>query len=169
MAQTVHLTLTANKTPIEGESTQLSLDRAGTIECVYFESAVTTPRDAASGRATGKRQYAPLRIRKRIDMSSPLLARALTRNEACEATFKFYRPAAGGHHKSPVHTGEEHFYTVKLEGAFVSDIRLVMPDTLENPGIETREAYEEVTFTFDRITWTHQVQGKEHDDSWSQS
>ena len=35
-------------------------------------------RDAASGMATGKRTYEPVRITKRIDKSSPLLAKALS-------------------------------------------------------------------------------------------
>ena len=35
-------------------------------------------RDAASGMATGKRQHEPIRITKRIDKATPLLAKALS-------------------------------------------------------------------------------------------
>lgn len=38
---------------------------------------VKSPRDAASGQASGRRQYQPLIIRKRIDKASPLLAKAM--------------------------------------------------------------------------------------------
>lgn len=38
-------------------------------------NSVKTPRDAASGQATGKRQYEPIRFTKRIDKSSPMLYR----------------------------------------------------------------------------------------------
>ena len=44
MAETVHLYLKANGTAIKGESTQVSLGREDSIECVYFESSVRTAR-----------------------------------------------------------------------------------------------------------------------------
>jgi len=57
--------------------------------------------------ATGERTYEPIRIAKRIDKSSPLLAKALCNNEVIEATFKFYRP-------DPAGSGtQEHFYTIE--------------------------------------------------------
>ncbi len=159
MAQTVHLKLKAGGSDIKGESSQLADGRKDTIECVYFESGVTTPRDAGSGRSTGRRQFSPIKIRKRIDKASPLLAKALTQSEKCEGEFDFFRPAQDG--------TDEIFFAIKIGGAFVSDVTLYMPDTLENPGKETREAYEEVTFTFDSITWEHKTGGTMHSDSWS--
>lgn len=38
---------------------------------------VKSPRDAASGMATGKRQYQPILIRKTIDKASPMFAKAM--------------------------------------------------------------------------------------------
>ena len=38
---------------------------------------VKAPRDVATGQASGRRQYQPLIIRKRIDKASPLLAKAM--------------------------------------------------------------------------------------------
>lgn len=159
MAQTVHLKLKVNDEEIKGESSQLADGRADTIECFYFESSVTTPRDPASGRATGRRQFAPIKIRKRIDRASPLLAKALTQNSRCQGIFSFYRPDGEGN--------DEVFYTVTMEGAFVSDLVVQMPDTLSSPGQDVREAFEEVTFTFDKIIWEHRPGGTQHEDSWS--
>lgn len=62
MAETVHLYLKANGTDIKGESTQVSLGREGSIECVYYEQGVITARESGSGLATGRRQYQPLLI-----------------------------------------------------------------------------------------------------------
>jgi|GEM_PF-2401413 len=45
----------------------------GAIEVDSYSWGVKSPRDSASGQATGKRQYQPLIIRKRIDKASPLL------------------------------------------------------------------------------------------------
>jgi type VI protein secretion system component Hcp len=39
--------------------------------------AVTSPRDAATGMATGKRMHKPITITKELDKSSPLLAKAV--------------------------------------------------------------------------------------------
>ena len=41
-AQTVHLSLKANGSDIEGDSTISSMEREGTIECLTFEAAVAT-------------------------------------------------------------------------------------------------------------------------------
>ena len=42
MAETVHLYLKANGTDIKGSSSQESLGRKDSIECVYYEQAVKT-------------------------------------------------------------------------------------------------------------------------------
>src|SRR5690242_4214681 len=96
MAETVHLYLKANGTDIKGESTQTSLGRQDSIECVYFEHEVITARESGSGLATGRRQYPPMKIAKRIDKASPLLMKALCENQVIEATFKFFRPNPTG-------------------------------------------------------------------------
>lgn len=59
---------------VDGESTDPS--HRNEIEIESFSWGVSTPRDSASGQSTGRRQYQPIIIRKRIDKSSPLLARA---------------------------------------------------------------------------------------------
>ena len=162
MAETVHLYLKANGTDIKGESTQTSLGRENSIECVYFESAVRTAREASSGRATGRRQYEPIIIRKRIDKSTPLLAKALAQNEVIEATFKFFRPAPGGDGTT------EQFFTVNIAEGRVSSFKMVVPDTLE-PATSTAPPLEEVAFVFHTINWTYEPAGTSHEDSWSQN
>lgn len=160
MAQTVHLTLKINDTVIPGESTQVADARKDTIECVYFESSVTTPRNPSSGAATGRRQHRPLKIRKRIDKSTVEISKALCQNKTCEAKFDFYRPAKGKDSGS-----DELFFWVELKDAHISEVRMVMPDTFDNPG-DVREPYEEITFVFDRISWSFN-KGASHADSWS--
>ena len=84
MAEQVHLYLKANGSDVQGESTVTSLGRENSIECMDLEHEVTSARDAASGLAVGRRQYSPLKIRKRIDKASPLIMKAMTKNEAIE-------------------------------------------------------------------------------------
>src|SRR5688500_13035723 len=111
MAESVHLKLKTTTGPIEGESTQASMGREDTIECVYYEHAVKTAREAGSAMATGRRQYSPIIIRKRIDKSSPLLAKALGTNEVVEGEFLFFRPNPAGDGKT------QQFFTVKITNA----------------------------------------------------
>ncbi len=42
---------------------------------------VKSPRDVATGQASGRRQYQPIIIRKRIDKSSPKLAEAMAKKK----------------------------------------------------------------------------------------
>lgn len=160
MAQTVHLHLQANGVAIAGESSQLSLDRAGTIECLSFDHTVFAAREAGTGRATGRRQYRPLKIRKRIDASSPLLLKSLCNNERIEGRFCFYRPHPAG-------TGESQmFYSVTISDGYVESVTQVSEDASE-PGLSRRPPLEEVTFVFNRISWTIEDGGATHEDSWT--
>ena len=43
------------------------------LEITSSDASIVSPRDAASGQSSGKRQHSPLKILKRIDKSTPLL------------------------------------------------------------------------------------------------
>ncbi|MFO0651556.1 MAG: type VI secretion system tube protein TssD [Polyangiales bacterium] len=159
MAETVHLYLKANGSDIQGQSTQTSLGRENSIECVYYEQAVQTAREAGSGMATGRRQYEPLLIRKRIDKSTPLIAKALVENAVIDADFKFFRPNPTGDGTT------EQFYTVSLKQGRVSSQKQWSPDTIV-PATSTEPPLEEVSFVFHTISWTHTNGGITHEDTW---
>ncbi|MBK6579854.1 MAG: type VI secretion system tube protein Hcp [Sandaracinaceae bacterium] len=126
MAQSVHLSLKSAGQDIQGDSTILSLGRENTIECIYFSDAVRTAREKSSGMATGDRTYEPLKILKRIDKSSPLLAKALCNNEMIEGTFRFFRPSPTGDGTT------QQFFTVEIsEGRIAGILR-------ESPTSSTR-------------------------------
>lgn len=161
MAMTVHLYLTANGTKIDGDSTILSMDRENSIECLSFEDSVRTAREASSGMASGERTYEPVRITKRIDKASPLLAKALCNNEELEATFKFFRPNPAGDG-----TTEQHF-TVLIQQSRIGSITRVSPDVID-PAAANAPPTEEVTFVFGYIRWTYEPDGIEHVDEWQQ-
>jgi type VI secretion system secreted protein Hcp len=159
MAETVHLYLKANGADIAGESTQMSLGRENSIECLSFESSVITARESGSGLATGRRQYQPIVIRKRIDKSSPLVMKALCENQVIEAVFKFFRPNPTGDGTT------EQFYTVSIKKARVNSIKLVSPDVFV-PTSTAEPATEEITFVFHSIDWTITAGGVTHADTW---
>ena len=158
MAETVHLYLKANGMDIQGESTQTSLGRENSIECLYFEHAFKTVRDAASGLATGRRQYEPIRIVKRIDRSSALLAKALVQNQLVEGVFKFFRPNPTGDGTT------EQFYTIEFKQGRIASFQQITPETFE-PETAAHPELEEVTFVFRTIVWRYASGGIEHQDS----
>jgi type VI secretion system secreted protein Hcp len=160
VAETVHLSLKANGQDIKGESTQQSLERKDTIECVYYEQKVLTAREAGSGMATGRRQYDPLLIRKRIDKASPLLMKALVENQKIDGVFKFYRPNPKGDGTT------QQFYTVEIKDGRVASISQRVPDTIV-PASSTEPPLEEVAFVFSTIKWTFTDGGVSHEDTWS--
>lgn len=159
MAETVHLYLKANGTDIKGESTQTSLGREGSIECLYFEDSVRTAREKGTGMATGRRTYEPIVLRKRIDKSSPLLAKALCNNEVVEGTFKFFRPNPSGDGTT------QQFFTIEFAEGRVASIKRTSPDTID-PASASEPPTEEVSFVFHTITWTYEDGGVTHTDNW---
>ena len=161
MAQSVHLFLKAAGNDVHGESTITSLDRENSIECLSFVDAVRTAREASSGMATGDRTYEPLTVEKRIDKSSPLLAKALCNNELIEGTFRFYRPSPAGDGTT------QQFFTVVIEEARVASIARRSPNVID-PASAAAPPLEEVSFVFGKITWTYEDGGVEHSDVWSE-
>ncbi len=161
MAETVHLFLKSNGEDIKGESTQISLEREGSIECLSFIDSVRTAREKGSGMASGRRTFEPVVIRKRIDASSPLLARSLCNNEVIEGVFKFYRPSPAGDGTT------EQFFTVSIAGGRIAAIKRESPDTID-PASALEPPTEEIQLVFHNITWTYNPTGAEHYDSWDE-
>ena len=75
---------------IEGSCMQVG--REGTSLGNAFEHTVSSPRDAATGKATGKRQHGAVKIWKEIDKASPILAEALYNNSRLQsAVIRFWQ------------------------------------------------------------------------------
>lgn len=159
MAETVHLYLKANGKDIKGESTQESLGRKDSIECVAYDQSVKTAREAGTGMMTGRRQYDPLKIVKRVDRASPLIMKALTNNETIDGVFKFFRPNPTGDGTT------EQFFTVEIKKGNVASVKDLVTNTLD-PNLVNNPPLEEVSFVFQDIKWTFMNGGVTHEDSW---
>ncbi|HRK23000.1 MAG TPA: type VI secretion system tube protein TssD [Fimbriimonadaceae bacterium] len=159
-AETVHLHLKSNGEDIQGDSTVTSLNRANTIQCLSFQDTVATVRAAGSGMATGRRTYEPIVFRKRIDKSSPLLAKSLVMNQVVEGQFRFYRPSPAGDGTT------EHFFTIEFKEGRVSGIKRLSPSTIE-PATANQPPTEEVSIVFNTITWRYLPTGATFTDSVS--
>ena len=130
--------------------------KEGMIKVVAYSHEIVSPRDVASGMATGKRQHKPFVITKELDKASPKLFTVLTTNENLpEVTLSFYRPSLKGAGAG----ASAQYFTIKLTNANISGIRSWID--------EKGQPLEEVSFTYQKITWTYTDGGVTAEDSWS--
>ncbi|MEP7169638.1 MAG: type VI secretion system tube protein TssD, partial [Bacteroidota bacterium] len=127
--------------------------REGTIAVYKLHHEITSPRDTASGAATGRRIHKPLVITKQIDMSSVKLLHALVTNEIIkEVVINFYQPdsigAQGGRGIEVNH------YRIKLTNAAISNISQDLPNVL-NPDENKLPFLEKVEFVYQKIEWEY--------------
>ena len=141
---------------IKGSVTQKG--REGKIQVIAVSHDIQSPRDPASGLPTGKRMHKPFVITKELDKSTPLLFSALVNNEnITELEVQFWRPSATG--------AEQQHYTIKLANANIASVSSRMPNN-KNPDLMKYETYEEIAFTYQKITWTWVDGGITAEDDW---
>jgi type VI secretion system secreted protein Hcp len=141
---------------IKGGVTQKG--REGWIEILGMSHEIISPRDAASGLATGKRQHKPLNFTAEIDKAYPLLCNSLVSNETInKAEFRFFQPDKSGK--------ERHFYTIKLTNATVAGIRKEMLNNRYPENMQHRERYH-CQLTYQKIEETIVDGGITYADDW---
>lgn len=137
---------------VTGE-TQGQLDDA---ELLTLNDGLVSPRDAASGLPTGKRQHKPVTVTKEIDKSTPLLMNVLSQNENLpEVIFRFYAQDATG--------VVVNYYTITLINSAIASIRHVVYEDPDTGGFKT---VEQISFTFQKIIWTWEDGGITAEDDW---
>ena len=157
MALNAYLTLTGEtQGKVNGSVTQAG--REDSIMVFDVRHAIATPRDAASGLPTGKRQHQPLQITKEIDESSPILYNILTNSEnITEWRLDFWRPSRSGK--------ETQFYSIELLNASINEIVLEMQNNKIRELMPLPEL-ERISFVYQKITWTWQDGGITAEDDW---
>ncbi len=132
------------------------------IELAGFSFEVNSPRDVASGQATGKRQYQPITVWKKNGESSVQFLQALTTNETIKkVTIEYYKP-------DPVYKTTGLAYTVVLENARISGFKQNFGTTGDARFDLPVKAlmYDEISFVFDKITVTESKSKTTATDSW---
>ena len=148
------LFLEIDGTIIEGDSHIVSLERENSIVVYSFGYEVVAPMEV--GGATGRRQHGPFKIVKAVDKSSPLLYKALCEYQNVNsAELRFYRPSPSGS------GAEEHYYTIRLESAYITSIRTAASADSDSFDREI------VAFVFQDIIWTYMDGGVEYHDGWA--
>jgi type VI secretion system secreted protein Hcp len=121
----------------------------GRIALVDFSYSIESPRDPQSGLPTGKRQHAPLVIRKETDETTPKFATALATNETLMACV-LSEPEPG------VAGGT---ITISLTNAHVASVSPLQPDA-KHPELDRAKHYETIALTYERLDIMHSPSGK---------
>ncbi len=130
----------------------------GAIVVHAWNHEMTSPRDAASGLPTGRRQHRPLTVIKAVDRSSPLLMNVFVNNEnLTEVTLEVSRDDDQG--QAAV------YWRVHLVNASIAVLRDEGLNTLY-PDNERFLPRESVSFTYQRIEWTYVDGGVMAVDDW---
>ncbi len=141
---------------VKGSVTQAG--REDSIMVIGFEHDVVSPRDAASGLPTGKRQHMPITITKEIDLSTPILYQIMVQNENIpEWKMQCFQPSAAGQ--------EQQHYTITLTNASIAGIRAEMLNNKYSENMQHKER-EHVSFCYQKIEWTWEEGGISTQDDW---
>ena len=135
---------------IIGGSTEAG--KEGSIECISYSHSIVSPRDAASGMPTGKRQHKPFTIVKEVDKATPYLLTAIINNERLDIIFRFY-------------TSENYnYYTITLDGAYVASFS----QSYSSMGSDAAPPQEVISFVYEKITWCWESDGSTATDDWEE-
>ena len=120
-----------------------------------FSFSAESPRDVASGQASGKRQYQPIVIQKHWGEASPQVYQALSSNEVLtQVLIEFITTDPKG--------GEMVDHSFNLTNATISAVREFTESAQPANQIEYLE---EISFTFQKIE-IKDKSGKTFDDNW---
>ncbi|MGU3492576.1 Hcp family type VI secretion system effector [Xanthobacteraceae bacterium A53D] len=123
-----------------------------------FSGHAIIPRDPQSGQPTGARVHQPASITKYMDKASPLLWQALATGEVLsEVVLSLWRTSPNG--------TQEKYFTVKYEDAVLVDGKSLIPNALLAENAQFGHM-EEWSFTYRKVTWTHEKAGTSGSDDW---
>jgi type VI secretion system secreted protein Hcp len=152
-ALTAYVSIRADGTDLQCETSNPAFQNHA--EAIAVATNVILPV-SGSGQVTGSRQHAPIRITKRLDKCTPLLAQALVSGQQVDAVIKLVRPEQDG--------TVVHYFTIEITRGRLVGQSLVLPDTLDASTADL-PALEHLSFTFQTITWRSVLEGNEATDN----
>jgi type VI secretion system secreted protein Hcp len=157
MGRVFYVTIEGSKQGrFKGES--VLANAKGKIEGLTFSSEVASPRDAATGQASGKRIHSPIMFTKQWGAASPQLFQATVTNEVLKSVlFEFVGADKAGK--------ELVFETVKLTNATIADLKR----TLDEHTPEGTRGIDQVALVFQKIEITDTSSKTTVSDDWQLS
>ena len=157
MAHNFYITITGQKQgAIKGDVTLKGHE--GAILGLALSHEIVSPRDPQSGLPSGKRMHKPMTITTPWGAATPKLLTALYNNETLTSLhICFFRTTQS--------CAEAQFMTIDLTNASVSDLVSIVPNG-SDPSLVKVQEYNEISFTYQKITTTFTVGGITATDDW---
>ena len=135
------MNVTVQGSPVVGSAGHAGLSIKDAVGCFSFDYSVSSGRSVGAGST--RREHAEVVITKAFDETSPLLWKAITKNEKVDGVqFHFVRANAD--------TGDdEEFFTVELENGHVTSVAQNAEDA---PGTGPFDPMERIKFSFEKIS-----------------
>lgn len=130
-----------------------------------YAHEITSPRDVATGQASGKRQHGPITFTKEWGAASPQLFNALTKNEVLKSVvFEFFQTTPEG--------TEVVYHQVKLTNATVSRIRYMTgkdesASSAKHTAVYDTHELEEISLTYQKIEVENKIGKTMAEDDWT--
>ncbi|MFT6154231.1 MAG: type VI secretion system secreted protein Hcp [Bermanella sp.] len=156
MALPGYMSITAeNQGAIEGECDLEG--RESSVVILGVNHSVKLPTDSR-GLPNGRRIHLPLTILKTLDRTSPMLYQALSDGELLSSVIiDWYRMDGAGM--------EELYYRQTLTNAQITAIDFVVEESADVTNSRVGHM-EKVSFIYDSITWSHEIDGIEYEDNF---
>ena len=150
--------ISAGANSMESMGNRYQEEHEDEITLQSYKHDIIIPRDPQSGQPSGQRVHQAFTVSKIFDKSSPLLYAALTSGERLsKVTIKWFRTSMQG--------TQEHYFTHELEDGMIVDIKGYMPNALD-PSLGHMTHMEDISFTYRKISWTHEISGTSGSDDW---
>ena len=122
------------------------------------DHAVTVPTDIQSGQPSGQRVHRPFKFTSSLNKATPLMYNALASGEMLPTVeVEWYRTSVDGK--------QELFFKTKIEDAVIVDITTKLPNAQDENNANYTQLVE-VSMSYRKITWSHDVSGTEGSDDW---
>lgn len=149
MPHEAYLRITGKKQGVfKGESPRTT-DNGQWLEVLAFSMDLESPRDLATGQATGRRQYKPITFVKAWGAASPQILTACATNEVLtQVIFQFIKTNPDG---------EQYvFQTVSLTNAAICEVFRFMGDPESNQTPQSHHSAASDTLELERVKFTFQ-------------
>jgi len=134
-------------------STMKSMEKYSKI--LGFKFGTISPRDAATGLASGKRTHQPVVLWKQLDISTPAIFQALCQNQTLDSVEIMYYQAHGTEAK------RVQFFKLTLTNATIVESEVL-------GGFDGNKVIERIAFTFQKIEYNEVPDSKTSQDSWDE-
>jgi type VI secretion system secreted protein Hcp len=121
-------------------------ERDGSIECLFYEQLITSPRDPSTGIANGHIKHNGILIRKQVDGTSPQFLKAMETGETLETVEIQFVPSNGSSGSSVA------CYCVRLTNASIASFKQYYSDT-PSARYFGWQLLEEIMFYYQKVEW----------------